>query len=323
MSAFWSQYPTIASDLERVSDIVRTSIDTNHSLIREALLDLTGRTGKLLRPGMVMLSARFKRNGRTAEVPDKIYRIAAAVELLHTATLVHDDVLDESGSRRGGSTLNATYGSRTAVLLGDFLFSTCFRLVADQASADNARILAAGIGHICSGEILQAEDADLSAPSIRRYKRRIAGKTALLFALSLHVGARENGLPSHRSYRLARIGHAVGMAFQIIDDILDYRGREDDLGKPAGYDLRNAVYTLPLLRAVERDGDELRSLVSQSDLPLDTVIRKVDELGGFADAEAEAALYTERALRDAAKLPRSWARDTLVDVIQRLLHRSA
>lgn len=325
MTTFWEPYPPIAADLERVRAIIASSVQTNHTLIRESLDALLARRGKMLRPGFVLLSARFCRRGESLPVPEKIYRIAAAVELLHTATLVHDDVLDESAVRRGGPTLNADYGGKTAVLLGDFLFSTCFRLVADQASMDNARLLAAGIGHICSGEILQAEDRDLSQISIRRYRRRIAGKTALMFALSLHVGARENALPSRRAYRLARVGHAIGMAFQIIDDVLDYRGREASLGKPAGYDLANSVYTLPLLRAVQKDGRELRRLVSAGDgeVSVDAVVQKIEELGGFADAMSEARLYTDRARRDANKLPNVWARKVLFDVMARLLDRSA
>jgi heptaprenyl diphosphate synthase len=322
MNTFWHPYPKINDDLKRVDEIITASVQTKHSLIREALDDLLSRRGKMLRPGLVLLSARFRRNGHREDLPDKIYRIAAAVELLHTATLVHDDVLDQAAVRRGGETLNAAYGSKTAVLLGDFLFSTCFRLVADQASTENARLLAAGIGHICSGEILQAEDVDLTKVSIRRYRRRIAGKTALLFSLSLHIGARENDIPRSRAYRLARIGHAMGMAFQITDDVLDYQGHEGTLGKPAGYDLLNSVYTLPLLRAVQKDGDELRALLSNGNRALGRIVGRIEELGGFSDAREEARLYTDRALRDAEKLPQLWARDVLLDVSRRLLGRS-
>jgi heptaprenyl diphosphate synthase len=327
----------VEEDLTRVRDIVRESVAGAAPRVREALSELVERRGKLLRPAFVCLAARFRRVskrrflglgrhevpfGPDEPLPEKIYRMAAAVEILHLATLVHDDIVDDADERRGGAALHRLYGGRDAALMGDFLFSTCFSLVAEYGSMENARILARGVSRICEAEIVESEQDGPDDVSLRGYLRRIAGKTALLFALSFHVGASEHGVAADNVRRLRRTGYDLGMGFQIIDDILDLTGDRDTLGKPAGTDLRQGILTAPVILALERDRDERLWWLLSADAPnVDAVQSAVSERGGFDRAREIARRYTERALREAGYLPPGAVRDTLVGAARRLLER--
>ena len=186
----------------------------------------------MLRPAFVLLASRFGMPDK-----DRMIRIAAAVEMLHMATLVHDDIIDAAPVRRGVPSLHALRGPRTAVLVGDWLFVSCFSLIADLAGHENARSLAHMVARICGSEISQSADKYVLNTSVRRYLRRIAGKTAALFALAFHVGAAESGCEAPLAGLLRRLGYNLGMGFQIIDDILDFTRDRSETGKPTGNDL--------------------------------------------------------------------------------------
>jgi heptaprenyl diphosphate synthase len=332
---FWRDQPAVQRDLSRVRDIIAGSIEAAAPRLRDALRDLVGRRGKMLRPAFVVLAARMRREagrgifrsrGRPLkaheELPEKIYRIAAAIEILHLATLVHDDIVDDANERRGGAALHRLYGSRDAALMGDYLFSTCFSLIAEYGTMENARMIASGVSRICEAEITEGDASDPATVSLRGYLRRIAGKTALLFALSFHVGASEHEVASGDLRRLRRIGYDVGMGFQIIDDILDLTGDPNRLGKPAGNDLRQGIITAPIILALRDDPDEKLWWMLSGDAPdVDAVVTAVEARGGFRRARALARRYTERALREASYLPDGETRDTLVATARRLLER--
>lgn len=332
---FWSDYPAIDRDLLRVSDIIRDSVDRAAPRLQDALVELVTRPGKMLRPAFVLLSARLRRStgrlpfsrggkafGPDAALPEKIYRMAAAVEILHLATLVHDDIVDDADERRGGAALHRLYGSRDAALMGDYLFSTCFSLVAGYGTMENAQIIASGVARICEAEIVESEVSRPGELSLRGYLRRIAGKTALLFSLSFHVGASEHEVAADDLRRLRRMGYDIGMGFQIIDDILDLTGDPGRLGKPAGNDLRQGILTAPIILALENDTDEkLWWLLSAESPNVDAVVAAVEQRGGFARARSLARGYTERALREASHLPEGEVRNTLVATARRLLER--
>jgi heptaprenyl diphosphate synthase len=330
MRGYWDNYPQIKKDLDRVSDVLEETLRNGNPLLSEGLENLLDRKGKLLRPAFVILSARMKPvRGRTKSadtfLPDKIYRIAAALEIMHLATLVHDDVIDRADTRRGKASLNAEFGERRAVLIGDYLFSRCFSLVADYASMKNARYLAAGVAHICGSEISQSRHFDFSTLRVRDYLHRIIGKTAVLFSLSFHVGASENGLPVNMGSKLRRIGYNVGLSFQITDDLLDYLGNEKVLGKRPGEDLRSGIFTLPLIYAYRDDPEGIKPLLTKDILSSEEgrrgVIEKIEARGGFKKARLYAAKYTERALRETECLPPSENRRVLDEVIRGLLSR--
>lgn len=322
-------------DLRYVREIVSESVRGAAPSLRGALRELVERRGKMLRPAFVTLAARTrtasKRRffwshevpfGAMAQLPERIYRIAAAIEILHLATLVHDDIIDDADERRGGTAAHRLYGSRNAALMGDFLFSTCFSLVAEHGSMENARVLAQGVARICEAQILESERPGPGDVSLREYLRRIGGKTALLFAMSFHVGASEHGVGETATRRLRRMGYDIGMGFQVIDDILDLRGDREKLGKPAGRDLRQGILTAPVILALQHDRDEkLWWMLSSNHPDIDSVIEAVEERGGFKRARELAGRYTERALREAQMLPAGEVTDTLVSTARRLLER--
>jgi heptaprenyl diphosphate synthase len=303
--------------------------------LRKPLEELAGRRGKMLRPAFVTLAARMRQEekrrlfgsrevpfGIEAELPDRIYRMAAAVEILHLATLVHDDIVDDAEQRRGGDAAHRLYGSRDAALMGDYLFSSCFSLVAQHGTMENARIIAAGVARICEAEIGETERQGPNEVTPRSYLRRIAGKTAILFALSFHVGAYEHEVRQSDVRRLRRMGYDIGMGFQVIDDILDLTGDPQKLGKPAGADLKQGILTAPVILALEQDDDRRLWWMLSSDAPnVQAVVDAVETRGGFRRARALARRYTERALREASGLPEGEVRDTLFAAARRLLER--
>ncbi|NBF40309.1 MAG: polyprenyl synthetase family protein [Spirochaetes bacterium] len=332
---FWNDYPAVERDLARVAQVVRDSVQSASPRLRDALSELVSRRGKMLRPAFVVLAARLRRSGSrglfrtggrafgpTRELPDKIYRMAAAVEILHLATLVHDDIVDDADERRGGAALHRLYGSRDAALMGDYLFSTCFSLVAGYGTMENAQVIASGVSRICEAEIVEAEASGPDEVSLRAYLRRIAGKTALLFALSFHVGASEHDVGAADLRRLRRMGYDIGMGFQIIDDILDLTGDRNRLGKPAGNDLKQGILTAPVILALDRDEDRKLWWMLAADSPdVTAVVAAVEDRGGLTRARTLARVYTERALREAEYLPEGEVRDTLVSTARRLLER--
>ena len=332
MNQFWEHYPAILRDLERVHQIILDNAAAGDGELSRIVRAYASRGGKMLRPAFVLLAA-YVREGRfpathaaeTVRIPEKILHIAAAVEMLHMATLIHDDILDDATTRRGGPALHQQIGSKAAVLVGDLLFSRCFAMVADYATMESARRLAAGVAHICSGEIAQAQPSDPSRVSERTYIRRIAEKTALLFLISFHVGAVENGVNGRKLDALRRVGYNVGIGFQITDDLLDLTSCERLMGKPVANDLRHGILTLPVIAALRRRPADLVPLLA-ADLAdgaaLDRVVAAVTDAGGVDYARARATVYTQRALSAAQRLPSGEVRDAIVDVTNRLLTRT-
>lgn len=326
--SFWADYPAVHGDLRRVNSVISDSLNQAPVSLRGALEELASRPGKQLRPAFTLLAARSKWSGRDTlqrELPDKIYRIAAAVELLHLATLIHDDVIDRSDRRRGMPTLHTLYGSRKAILMGDYLFSRCFTLVAGDASMENARLLASGVSRMCEAQIAEGEEGMASGGSVRSYLRRVVGKTALLFALSMHVGSSENGLPLKRRSVLRRAGYNIGIAFQITDDVLDVTGTPEQLGKPAGVDVSQGVASLPLVIAQKRGGERFRRVLSDAlrgRIDAAALHAAIEESGAIKAARGYADRYSGRALQELSQLPAAAPRTVLEEVTQLLLARS-
>jgi heptaprenyl diphosphate synthase len=244
--------------------------------------------------------------------------------MLHMATLVHDDIIDNAPMRRGVATLHVLQGPRRAVLVGDWLFASCFSLIADLARVDNAQALSRLVARICGSEISQSADRFDMQPSIRRYLRRIAGKTAALFSLSFYVGAHESGCSADVCGIFRRLGYCLGMGFQIIDDILDFERAGAETGKPTGSDLSQGIFTLPTIIALRRDNSKLAAALARRPRgrrALARAARLIEEGGGFEGARLRAARYTERSLREIRRLPPNGSIDTLVRVTEKLLHR--
>jgi heptaprenyl diphosphate synthase len=301
--------------------------------IGTALVNYVSRPGKMLRPAMVILGSWSGKHGATTH----ILEIAAAVETLHLATLIHDDVIDDADKRRGGPALHTLYGKKQAVLMGDYLLAQCFSIITDGTTRENALRLATATSHMVRGELNQMEDAGRLAFSKRAYLRRIAAKTAMLFGLSLVTGASESKAPRREVALLARIGYASGIAFQIIDDILDLTATEQHLGKPVASDLRAGNFTLPVIEAAASDPSLIELITSlRKDTAVDhaglasperergvsKLIDRIERAGGLAAARRSAALYTARARKAASRLSTGEQRDALQLLIQKLLDRS-
>ncbi len=335
----WAQFPEIRRELDRVRAVILEEVARPGGRIAQGLTDLAGRDAKLLRPAFTILAARIQAGG--AAVDERVIRLAAAIELLHMASLVHDDIVDDAVSRRGGAALHVSYGSRAAVLMGDYLFSRCFALVADHAEPENASFLSAAVGHIIGSEIAETDGGWDTELSVRRYLHRVIGKTAVLFALSFHVGAAE-ALPDGGDERivqiLRRVGYNVGVGFQIIDDLLDLFGSPQKTGKPRRTDLRQGVITLPviiaansmqrsrLIRILSRMGSTSRrgALARRwRDRAIDRVCLEIERAGGTDGAIAAAEIYTRRAEREIDRLPDTPDRRILQRITTHLLERAS
>lgn len=324
MIDYWTDFPELRDELETTRQIIREACSSRNPFIDDALRAIVTPGGKLLRPAFLIAS------GRIAD-PDekKLHAMAAAVELLHLATLVHDDVLDDAKTRRGKPAAHALYGPKRAVLLGDYLLSRSFNLIAEYARPENSRNLSQTAMDILTGELTQNTGLFVLKRSVREYLQRIAGKTAILFSMSCYTGASESGASRQHATALRRMGYDVGMGFQIIDDILDYESDEAVIGKPVGNDLMHGIYTLPLILALE-DGSG-RSAVRELERLLENppyeparigrIIALVRELGGPTRARGYAERYTDRAFREIAKLPECRAKDALYSLAGRLLVR--
>lgn len=327
MTEFWKESPLMAGKLAEVEAIlIRALTDPSYPLQGQTKeLVLSG--GKMLRPAFVILGSQFGPPRKAKAAARKIPHIAAALELLHTATLVHDDVLDNAEFRRGIPALHTKFGTVNAILAGDWLFSRSFRLVAEWADQKSARILARFVGQVCSAEINQDIGKFSFSVSRRGYLRTIAGKTAALFSLALHVGAYEAGCDPILTQTLRRAGYDIGMAFQIIDDILDYESDRATLKKPVGNDLREGLCTLPLTFAMERD-PSLRPLLAKAgkagmtDDLVESVVRRVAESGALGKAKDVALGFTARARKEISDLPDGPAKREFTRLCDQLLART-
>ena len=251
-------------------------------LISEACLPLL-KGGKRLRPILFLICSR----AGGANSYEKLMPLAAAIELIHTASLVHDDILDASKIRRGVSTANAKYGAQIAVLIGDYLFAKAFQFVADGHYGDEvAAILSKLVKNLCIGEIKQDRSL-FSIPTLTEYYDRINLKTAIFLSSCCRLGALTGELDRRAIELLASYGTSLGLAFQITDDMLDFFGDERLTGKRLGGDLKSGVITLPILRAL--DSAELRSIVTHENISDEQVERAIELV-----KKSDAFLYCRR-----------------------------
>lgn len=318
MTDFWNGIPGIPAKLEEVRARMKVVVRADHFPLADAVERLIDANGKMLRPAFLIMAGRFGKR------PKDLVDLAAAIELLHIATLIHDDVIDEADTRRGVPTLHSLYGHKDAVLSGDWLFSRCFRLASDSSSPNNARLLAALIGALCSEEIHQDLERFAWPASQRNYLRKIAGKTAALFSLALRAGAIETRTSLSNVAALTRAGYATGMAFQIMDDVLDYESSSGAMRKPVAKDVREGLCTLPLILAMRAVPGQLEPLLGSTkpgDADIESIVAAVRDSGSLDASRAVAARYTDRAMREIALLPKGSARDDLHATVERLLSR--
>lgn len=292
-------FEPIRKDLEAVEARMLAAVGETYEPLSSALANLLMSGGKRLRPALVILSARLFRWD-----PEPVTNLAAAVEMLHTATLIHDDTIDGATMRRGQRTLNATWSRSATILAGDYMFARAAALAADTSSTRVASIFANTLLTICQGELRQMLSLFDWRGSREEYYQRIFAKTASLFAAACEGGAVLAGAPEGEVAALRDYGRHLGMAFQIVDDILDFVGDEGHLGKPVGSDLRQGIATLPVYHYLRGGGEEalveaaLDRDVAGSDGRDGAVARLVAAVvasGAIEDCRREAADWVERA----------------------------
>ncbi|MBX6394504.1 MAG: polyprenyl synthetase family protein [Alicyclobacillaceae bacterium] len=308
-------YRVMQTELKRVEDILEQEVGSQEPVLEEASLYLLQAGGKRLRPLVVLLSGRFG----TREAPEWLARAAAALEMIHMATLVHDDVIDRAHTRRGRPTVKAAWGDQLALYTGDFLLARALELLSGIADQRLHEVTARAISQMCRGELEQMHDLFRVHQPPLRYFRRIRQKTALLMAVSCFVGARVAEAEEPATRALWRFGTHLGMAFQIIDDILDITGDVAVLGKPVGNDLSQGNLTLPVLFALQdpRVGRQLAGLIRPGIGPDEVlaVAEVVKASGAVERAKRVADEFVDRALRDLEALPEGWGREALETVV--------
>ncbi len=313
---------SIAADLNAVDTVIRQKLHSEVALVNQIAEYIISAGGKRIRPVLVLLIA----NAYSYRGTDH-HQLAAVVEFIHTATLLHDDVVDESSLRRGRKTANALFGNAASVLVGDFLYSRAFQMMVSVGDIRIMQILADATNVIAEGEVqqlLNMHDPDVSE---ERYTQVIRSKTAKLFEAAAQLGALIAGASDAEIEAAAEYGRSLGTAFQLIDDVLDYSGQADDIGKNVGDDLREGKATLPLIYLMEHGTAEQRELVRNciengDEQHFDTVLFAVTTSGALDYTKRKAEEAAARASASIITLPASEFKDALLKLSDFAVHRN-
>jgi geranylgeranyl pyrophosphate synthase len=314
-------YGSVQEDLALVEKTFESLKQADYGLLGEMLEMVLSGGGKLLRPALALLSGRFGHYNLDLLVP-----LAASVELLHTATLVHDDVIDRAATRRGRPTVNSAFHNSTTVMLGDYLFAHAADQVVRTDNMRVVRLFSETLMIMAKGEIRQDLTAYDGRQTIRDYLQRIGGKTASLFATACEGGAIVSGQPDEWAQAFRDYGYNFGMAFQIVDDILDFTGDEHEMGKPVGSDLMQGTLTLPSLLLMDRSQENNAVQKYFARPGRDRLAQAVQSVldSGVAEESYEMARDFAKRARDAlGVLPDLGDRQTLDDLTVYILERRA
>lgn len=316
---YWDGFPEVANQLEKVELFIKDAIKSRNTLLNKASYELIDSGGKRLRPALVLLSGSF---GNYNE--EKLIKCAGAIEVLHTATLVHDDIIDKSTLRRGRITVSAEYGVDMAVYTGDFLFTKAILMLAGTLPADKLDVLARGIKTICEGEVDQYISKFTLNTTIFNYLKRIERKTSVLFAASCALGGYCSECDDSTVKKLAKVGGFFGTAFQIKDDINDFKESEKTSGKPVFKDLKEGLVTLPALYAI-RNNKAVKGAIEEffnkgeaSELDSDAICSMIKENRGVRDSYELLLKYTAKAKKVLSTLPDNPSKAVLLSMINSL-----
>ena len=311
----------VAGDMLEVDKVIARRLDSGVPLVGQVARYIISAGGKRLRPVLLLLTC-----GALDYKDDQRFNLAAVVEFIHTATLLHDDVVDESTLRRGRSTANEAFGNPASVLVGDFLYSRAFQMMVEADSMRVMQILAEATNVIAEGEVLQLMNMHDASLDEAAYLRVIRSKTAKLFEASSRLGAVLAGAPAQVEEACAAYGQALGTAFQVIDDVLDYAGSSDEMGKNLGDDLREGKATLPLIMAMQLGTESqqqlVRDAIEQGAVDqLTAVADAVRQTGALAATQDAAAAEARRAIAAASVLPDNRFTAGLIQLASQLLER--
>ncbi|TSO26865.1 polyprenyl synthetase family protein [Lactobacillus sp. LL6] len=318
----YRKYPLIAKELDLVNDCINQTIQTKHRSLQEALLTMANNGGKYLRPSLLILSTK----ATEGKITDKIIKLASAIEILHMATLIHDDIIDDSNKRRGAISIQAQFGKDTAVYAGDLLFTNFFDLMLQTTNeheylVENATTMRA----ILNGELGQMNERFNNKQKIDDYINNVKGKTAALFKLATKEGAYFGG-QNQFAQIMANFGENLGVAFQIIDDILDYTGSQK-MNKPVLEDLTTGVYSLPLLFALQDEDlhQELTSILNKkyqmTKIDIEHIQRIILNSNAINQSRSLAQSYSLAAIDNLTQLPQNSATKLLTKMTKEMLSR--
>jgi heptaprenyl diphosphate synthase len=308
-------YADFRKDIAYIEKELERSVNSSSPIIQQASLHLLRAGGKRIRPIFVILASKFG----TYSLED-VAKIATSLELVHMASLVHDDVIDDSDMRRGFETVKARWDNRIAMYTGDFIFSRALTSIGEIELPAVHQLLAETMLEICKGEIIQIDHQRKTDQTIRDYLRRIKRKTALLLSSSCELGALVSGANATIVGKLRRFGYYAGMAYQIVDDILDITSTDEQLGKPAGSDLLNGHLTLPILYI--KDDPVFKPYMERSfdgtltEVDRDEMLMYIRGTGAIEKALQVSDLYLQKALNELNTLPKSDAKKALVQIAE-------
>jgi len=320
-SSTGSMLDPIAAELEEFERRLHQTVSADLGPMAEAMEHIVNAGGKRLRPALVILSA-----GLGEPSPDHVFALAMGIEFIHTATLIHDDLIDDAETRRGLATIHAILGANPAIIVGDYYFAKGANLTSSIGIPAIDEIISATVMTICMGELLQLTSKCDYDQSVDAYYRKIERKTATLLSASTYCGSIVARLDETHRETLRRYGHLLGMAFQIADDVLDYTATEAQVGKPTGADLKQGTVTLPLMYGL-RDPDvepRLRRILAREPLEdgdYSEVVDLVRDSAAIALAERHAHEFADRAKQELRVFPESETRATLESLCDYVVER--
>lgn len=318
MKVKW-KYSYLKKDINEIEYTLHQTVNSSQPVLKNASLQLLKSGGKRIRPVFVLLSAKFGQYNLQS-----IKHVAATLEIIHMASLVHDDVIDEASLRRGKPTINSTYDNRVAMYAGDFLFAKALECMSEIEIPEAHQKLSNTILEICLGEIEQIKDKYNFEQNLKCYLRRIKRKTALLISASCEIGAIASGASAEIQKCLRDYGYYLGMSYQIMDDILDFTASEKELGKPAGSDLLQGNITLPVLFAMqdqtlkEKISSVYEGINPETVKPLINQIRKSSYI---KEARRISEDYLSKSLKSIETLPDNEAKEMLILIAKNIGNR--
>jgi heptaprenyl diphosphate synthase len=307
-----SMYSYLNTDLAIIEQELEKTAHSEYPLLRDANLELLQAGGKRIRPVFVLLSSMFGNYDI-----NRVKYVAVALETIHMATLVHDDVVDDAKLRRGKPTIREKWDNRIAMYTGDYLLARSLEVMTNIEDPLAHKILSKAIVEVCLGEIEQIKDKYRFDQTLRTYLKRIKRKTAILIAVSCQLGAISSGTPEEIHRKLYRFGYYVGMSFQITDDILDFTSTEKELGKPVGSDLLQGNITLPVLFALENPSlkVEIEKITNEtSSYEIQPILTKILESDVIERSAIISDQYLQKAFEILEDLPKNRARSTLASI---------
>lgn len=326
MNNNWQTYPLISTQLKAVNQCIQERIDCQNADLHTALVTMANNGGKYLRPALLLLVSRMFTTD--SQDDERLVKLAASIEVLHMATLIHDDIIDDSPERRGTVSIQARFGKDTAVYAGDLLFTIFFDLLLEAIpSSAYLRVNAQAMRQILDGELGQMGQRFNLQQTLADYLANVKGKTAALFKLAAQEGAHFAGGTAEQVTSAAAFGQQLGIAFQMLDDILDYTGGKE-LNKPVLEDLATGVYSLPVLLALQDPASaaQVKPLLAKGRQLTATDIQRVQQYviagGAVKKSRQLASQFTQGALTDLTKLPATKARRLLQHMTSQLLKRT-